>query len=310
MLGTPYLLQVTERWLTIREPSSRKSTVFQGSLNGLRKVRPILKWPGGKQWLARAAKMLAPRTWEGTYYEPFLGGGAVFFSLCPRRAILSDSNEELINAYRTLRNDTEGLIRLLSTYHYDDDFFYRLRDRNPASRRAVAARMIYLNRTCWNGLYRINPQGRFNTPFGKYENPTICDRVRLRAAARTLRPARLVVGDFASVVSSAAGGDFVYFDPPYTTGHTNNGFVKYNARLFSWNDQKRLARVARTLALRGVHVLVSNADHREVAKLFRGFHAYRVQRPTLIGGQTDSRGKVYEALFSSYLVQGAGSEVY
>ena len=267
-------------------------------------VKPIVKWAGGKQWLAPAAPHLIPDKFTGRYFEPFLGGGAIFFAVEPARATLSDRNEALIAAYRTIRYDTEGVIGLLSSYPHDEKFYYRLRARSPKSERSAAARLLYLNRTCWNGLYRVNRKGEFNTPFGQFKNPTICDSDRLRKAAHLLRRARLRVGDFEAIVSEAESGDLVYFDPPYITGHQHNGFLKYNAPLFSWGDQQRLARLAVDLANAGVYVLVSNAGQPSVVGLYKGFNYYRVRRRSLIGSTLSSRGEVVEALLSSYPLVG------
>lgn len=262
--------------------------------------QPVLKWAGGKQWLARAAKLLVPPDWRGRYYEAFLGGGSFFFSLGPKRATLGDRNEELIAAYQALRDDPEGVIRLLREYPYEEAFYYEMRSTKPRAAPAVAARFIYLNRTCFNGLYRVNRKGQFNTPFGRFVNPTICDVERLVAAAKALERVTLCAGDFQSLVSRAKPGDFVFFDPPYITGHQNNGFLKYNSRLFTWADQERLAACALSLAAQGVHVLVSNADFPSVIQLYKGLQFTRVYRRSAIAGATTSRGAISEALFSSY----------
>jgi DNA adenine methylase len=263
-------------------------------------VRPIVKWAGGKQWLAVAAPVLTPPKWAGRYYEPFLGGGAFFFALEPGRATLSDRNHDLIDMYRSIAVDPDGVIRVLTDYPYDRDFYYAIRAQTPKSAIRRTARFLYLNRCCWNGLYRVNQDGRFNTPFGFFENPTICDSDKLRAAAMLLQRARLIADDFAKVVRSSRCGDFVFFDPPYITGHQNNGFLRYNERLFSWADQERLGKCALTLADRGVHVLVSNADYPAVIAQYPGFHAHRVQRKSLIAGSTSSRIGTTEVLLSSY----------
>lgn len=272
-------------------------------------AQPVVKWAGGKQWLAEAAPLLAPSEWIGRYYEPFMGGGAFFFGLKPARATLSDCNKELIVTHREIRDDPEGLIGVLRSYEYGHDFYYQLRSTMPRSPRRTAARMLYLNRSCWNGLYRLNKQGIFNTPFGRFNNPTICDQERIRMAANRLGKARLCVGDFEKITKCANADDFVYFDPPYITGHQNNGFLKYNANLFSWSDQSRLAQVASWLAAGDVHVLVSNADHSAVIGLYKGFYLYRVTRHSLIGGDVSSRGTITEALLSSYPLLGCESEV-
>jgi DNA adenine methylase len=272
-------------------------------------LKPVIKWAGGKQWLAAAAPHLIPKQFAGRYYEPFLGGGAFFFALSPALATVSDRNEALIKMYRALRSDTEGVIELLSRYPHEKEFYYRIRKRLPSSIRSIATRFLYLNKTCWNGLYRVNQKNIFNTPFGNFENPTICDRDRIRRAARLLRRVSLRDGDFEKITGDAKRGDFVYFDPPYITGHKYNGFLKYNAPLFSWDDQKRLARLANKLSDVGVHVLVSNADQGTVVDLYKGFNYYRVTRRSLIGGNVSSRGTVVEALFSNYPILGCDSEV-
>ena len=247
----PLIIELRQDTLVVRRATGH-SPIIQNKTTIRPRVQPIVKWAGGKQWLAVAAPKLVPPQWRGRYYEPFVGGGAFFFALEPTHATLSDRNEELITTYRAVRNDMEGVIRLLSSYPHEADFYYRLRARVPRSPRTTAARLLYLNRTCWNGLYRVNREGKFNTPFGTFTNPTICDRDRIRAAVKLLRRARLCAGDFGTIVSNAQPGDFVYFDPPYITGHRNNNFLRYNARLFSWSDQERLARCATQLAKAGV----------------------------------------------------------
>lgn len=271
-------------------------------------AQPILKWAGGKQWLAPAAPHLVPPRWQGRYFEPFLGGAALFFAVEPARATLSDRNGELISTYRAIRDDVAGVANLLERYPYDKDFYYELRKRRVKSDRAHAARFLYLNRTCWNGLYRINQDGHFNTPFGRFKNPTICQRARLEKAARLLRRSKLRVGDFEEIISEARPGDFAYFDPPYITGHLNNGFLKYNAPLFSWEDQKRLALVSSRLARAGVFVLISNADQEAVLNLYRGLFFYRAVRRSLIAGSAACRGTVTEALLSNYPLLDCPSE--
>ena len=201
---------------------------------------PIVKWAGGKRWLTAHIKQIKPPKWNGHYFEPFVGGGAFFFALQPTRATLSDKNDDLITTYRAIADDANIVIRLLRTYPYEENFYYQLRDRNPRSEHAIAARFLYLNKTCWNGLYRVTNEGKFNTPFGRYDNPTICDEGRIHAASKLLRKATLLSGDFEKSIAKAGRGDFVYFEPPYITGHQNNGFLKYNSQLFSWSDQELL----------------------------------------------------------------------
>lgn len=263
-------------------------------------VRPFLKWAGGKQWLAPFASDILPSDFKGTYYEPFVGGGAFFFALRPPKAVLGDLNPALVTTYAALQSDVEKVISILRTYPHDVDFYKWLRATRPRTPHRIAARLIYLNKTAFNGLYRENSRGEFNVPFGRYANPGICQPDRLRAAASVLRDVRLVCGDFDALVSAARKGDFVYFDPPYITGHQNNGFMKYNANLFAWADQARLASTARALRMKGVTIAVSNAEHPSIAGLYKGFHAYSRPRRSLIAGSSKHRSQAGEVLFASH----------
>jgi DNA adenine methylase len=258
-----------------------------------------LKWAGGKQWLAPLAASIVPAQFNGTYYEPFLGGGAMYFAGRPSKAVLSDLNRTLITTYEALQSDVEKVISTLRQYPYDEDFFVELRATRPRVPHRVAARLIYLNKAAFNGLYRENLRGEFNVPFGRYTNPGICQEQRLRAAAAALKGARLVSGDFEAVVSSARRGDLVYFDPPYITGHSNNGFMKYNASLFAWPDQTRLAASANALREKGVIVVISNAAHPSIARLYEGFSKYSRRRDSLIAGDSRHRAETAEVLFAS-----------
>jgi DNA adenine methylase len=234
------------------------------------------------------------------YCEPFLGGGSIFFSSEPKRALLADKNRDLIAMYLALQSSVEDVIAHLRDYPYERDFYYKIRSSRPTTPSERAARFIYLNRSCWNGLYRVNRKGDFNTPFGTFTNPSICDAPRLRAANRALSRATLVSADFSAILQFPKRGSLVYCDPPYITGHTNNGFIKYNQHLFNWNDQLRLSRDLHRLAQEGVHVLLSNSLHDAVLDLYRGFHIIPLERNSLIAASAGSRSKTTEALISSF----------
>lgn len=270
-------------------------------------VRPFLKWTGGKQWLAPIASEILPSEFDGTYHEPFLGGGALFFALSPGAARLSDLNEDLITTYRAVRDQCGEVIARLSRYPHDSGFYDKLRRRKPRKPSTTAARFIYLNKTSFNGIYRVNRKGEFNVPFGRYKNPTICHEDRLLTASDALRTAHVAATDFEIAMDAARPGDLVYLDPPYITGHLNNGFVKYNARLFSWADQERLAAAALRLSDRGAWVLMSNADHPNVWGLYKGFYRYAVVRPSMVGGSVSSRGETREVLLANYPIAGMRS---
>lgn len=262
-------------------------------------TKPFLKWAGGKQWLSPLGRYLAPEEFS-VYCEPFLGAGALFFALGPPRAHLSDVNPELIKAYGGVSADVEGVISRLDRVPYDIETFKKMRVSRPRLDATAAVRFIYLNRTAFNGIYRVNRNGDFNVPFGKYKNPTICQPDRLRPAARALQSATLRSHDFETAVQNADASWFVYFDPPYITGHLNNGFVKWNARIFNWDDQARLAQIATELQARGTRVLISNADHPAVSDLYESFHHLRIRRHSLVGGKAASRKDVSELLISSF----------
>lgn len=272
-------------------------------------AKPLLRWAGGKAWLSRAAKALMPPNFKGKFYEPFCGGAAFYCALGLNDAVLGDKNKELITTYRTVRDDAEGVIKLLRGYPHLESYFYKIRELVPRTNRHLAARFIYLNRTCWNGLYRVNSEGIFNTPFGSRDNPDLVDAPRLRAISTMMKGVSFVSGDFEKCVKAAQSGDWVYFDPPYITGHQNNGFLMYNAHLFAWADQERLATAAKNLVARGVNVLVSNADHSPVINLYKDFYYYRTTRNSLINGTISLRGKTTEALLSSYPLLGSTTEV-
>jgi len=303
-----YTIEVQNEFILLH-PDSNFNKTIQIEITERPSAHPVLKWAGGKQWLALAANQLLPPDWRGRYHETFLGGGAFFFAVQPNQATISDLNQDLIMTYKAIREEPERVIRLLRTYPYDEEFYYTLRATEPRKAHTIAARFLYLNHTCWNGLYRVNSEGRFNTPFGRYVNPTICDEERINSASEALQHAEIKDGSFQNIVSTAQHGDFVYFDPPYITGHQNNGFLKYNKNLFSWADQESLARYAIQLTKAGVHILVSNADYPAVVNLYKGFYYYRAQRQSLIGGQPRSRGVITEALLSNYPLLGYETKV-
>lgn len=262
-------------------------------------TKPFLKWAGGKQWLAPLAPYLRPPEF-GAYCEPFLGAGAMFFSMAPSAAFLSDANEDLVTTYRAIRDDVEGVIARLSRYPHNRRTYEHLKRVRPRLAATAAARFLYLNRTAFNGIYRVNRAGEFNVPFGRYKNPTICQSDRLRATATLLQGTVLTACDFEQAVAQATPDWFVYFDPPYITGHLNNGFVKWNSKLFTWTDQHRLAKLAGELANAGVKVLLSNADHPAISELYADFHQYRIHRRSLISAATQSRRYVPELIISTY----------
>ena len=261
------------------------------------RLKPFLRWAGGKQWLSRALARLIPDE-IGTYYEPFLGGGSLYFASLPSKAVLSDLNPRLVETYQELRDNPRELIGILAPWVNDKQTYYRIRDSTFLEKTHRVAQFIYLNRTCWNGLYRVNQQGRFNVPFG-YHGRAVFDADHLLHISRALRDAELQCGDFEKILAGAKKGDFVYLDPPYTAFHEKNGFRQYNERLFSWEDQMRLGNVAVNLAEKGCHVIVSNANHDEILELYPGFCHSQVSRHSVLAASPKYRRVTTELLIAS-----------
>ena len=276
-------------------------------------AKPFLKWAGGKTQLLPQLLASAPPRIQ-TYYEPFLGGGALFFALQREgrfeRAVLSDSNAELIEAYIQVRDDVDNLIEALGVHQRKyrgaqggADYYYRIRGKRPACAVGRAARLIFLNKTCFNGLYRVNSRGQFNVPHGSYVNPTICDADGLRAASEALQGVELRTADFAAAIAATGPGDFVYCDPPYVPLSETASFTSYTAANFGAADQQRLAAAAAGARERGVDVLLSNSGHPEVAQLYRdaGFQLETVEAARFINSNGSERGAVREYLIHAGL---------
>jgi len=242
-------------------------------LKGSIDVHPILKGAGGKTQLLSVLLPKVPRQYD-RYVEPFIGGAAMFFAIQPEHALISDSNPELINLYRQVADDVEGVIEVLRTHRNTSEHFYRIRalrweDLDPST---AAARMIYLNRTCFNGLYRVNGHGAFNVPFGGYKNPMICDEDNLRAASVLLKRADIRCADYHEILNrDVKSGDFVFLDPPYVPVGEYGDFKRYTKEQFYDKDQARLAAAVRQIAARGCYSILTNSNHPRVHELYDGF---------------------------------------
>lgn len=264
----------------------------------LPKYQPLIKWPGGKRALASVILRCFPGKFR-TYYEPFLGGGAVFFALSPSHAVLADTNVALVEAYAQIRDNSIELARVLRSFKNSESDYYRIRAMSPRTPIRKAARLLYLTRLAFNGIHRVNLRGEFNVPYGYKTHLSTIDEDALYGASSALKGAELRAGDFENTTRSAGDGDVVYFDPPYTVAHQNNGFVKYNERIFSWPDQLRLADYARNLAKRGCSVIVSNADHDSIHNLYKGFNCQIITRPSVIAASSAYRKTISECIFTS-----------
>jgi DNA adenine methylase len=281
--------------------------------NPLKPPSPIVKWAGGKSQLLSQFEPFFPETFQ-RYLEPFVGGGAVFFYLYGqgrlrgKEIVLIDKLEELINLYRVVRDQVQDLTAELQRHvphKHDADYYYEVRawDRRSDYRQRAgverAARLIYLNRTCYNGLYRVNQKGQFNVPFGRYRNPTICDVDNLRSVSRSLQGVVLEEGDFSRCLEWAGPRDFVYFDPPYHPVSTTANFTNYTSVAFSMKDQERLASTFGELNRRGCQVMLSNSCTKPIQELYQGYKQLQVQALRAISSKPDQRGSIPELLVTN-----------
>lgn len=246
---------------------------------------PFLKWAGGKRWLVHTNVKYIPEKYN-RYIEPFLGGGAIFFSLPEKESILSDINAELITTYNAIKNDwnkVEVELEWHSKKHCDE-YYYKVRSSKPISPHKKAARFIYLNRTCWNGLYRVNLKGEFNVPRGTKDS-VLLSTDNFESISKCLSKCEILCQDFERTIRMARKNDFIFVDPPYTVNHNLNGFIKYNEKIFSWNDQIRLRDVLLEATNRGVLITMTNADHQSIRELYKNHGIIeKVSRSSVISG--------------------------
>lgn len=277
---------------------------YEFSLSGFSPVKPILKWAGGKSQMLNSLLLKVPGKY-GKYIEPFFGGGALFFALRPHRAIISDSNPELINMYRQVANHVDDLILHLSKYKNTDETFYSVRniDWNKLSPVEAAARTIFLNKTCFNGLYRVNKNGQFNVPFGRYSNPKICDPEALKHASTVLQKATICLGDYFQILEQyAESGDFIYLDPPYLPISKYSDFKRYTKEQFYEDDHIKLAKLVARLHKKGCYVILTNSNHPLVHELYSDFKIEVVQTKRYISCDSINR-KGEDVIVTAYPIQ-------
>ena len=266
-----------------------------------RTPRPFLKWAGGKMQLLPDLTSRIP-VFPGRYIEPFAGGGALFFWLTPKNALLQDFNVELIHCYTVIRDHVDELIECLRKFRYTEKDYYRIRATDPdklddANR---AARTVYLNKTGFNGLYRVNSKGKFNVPMGRYVNPRILDEKNLRACSAALATTTLNAVSFESVVESAEAGDFVYLDPPYIPLSRTANFTAYQRGGFNEDNQAELARVFNALTQKGAYAMLSNSDVPWIHENYEGHRIELVQATRSVNRNADGRGPISEVIVMNY----------
>lgn len=263
---------------------------------------PFLKWPGGKRWFIQNYCHFLPSEFNN-YFEPFLGSGAVFFHLQPKKAFLSDINPEVIAAYKAIQTNWKSIKRSLQyrQKNHSEDYYYKVRDRIHSQIIQRASRMIYLNRTCFNGIYRVNQLGQFNVPIGSKTN-VLLDSDNFEKISALLKNVNLQACDFEKTINLAQVNDLIFVDPPYTVRHNNNGFIKYNEKLFSWNDQERLAQNLFRAKNRGVKIVCTNANHSSIRNLYlkKGFTLKTVSRFSSIAASSTDRKRFEELVILSH----------
>lgn len=263
-------------------------------------VIPFLRWAGGKRWLTKSENRFYPQQFN-SYFEPFLGSGAVFFFLNPENAVLADSNRNLIETYQSIKDDWSVVAKHLRTLQklHSDQFYYEERSRSRRSDTAKASQFIYLNRTCFNGLYRVNQKGNFNVPKGT-KTSVVLDTDNFELISNRLRNAQLLHSDFADTIKHAKSGDFVFADPPYTVNHNMNGFLQYNEKIFSYSDQIRLSETLKSAHQRGVKFTLTNANHASIRELYEGFSLVSIGRHSIIAGNSNDRKKTDELIITNW----------
>jgi DNA adenine methylase len=265
---------------------------------------PFLRWAGGKNWLTTYLKQLIKNLNYNNYHEPFVGGGAIFFSLDPQHnghnTFLYDMNTELIVAYQTLQNKPLKVIHKLQKYKNSVDEYYSIREKESKGSITQTARFIYLNQTSYNGLYRVNKSGKYNVPYG-YRKNVIFNEENLLSASRALQGTHIFNGDFTESLRYIGENDLIFLDPPYTVSHNQNGFIEYNKNLFSLNDQYRLNDYINEIKNRRAFYILTNAAHKTIRDIFRKEEdrLIVVERNSLIGGKNAKRTKIQEYLFTN-----------
>lgn len=288
-----------EKYKLIREVNKAKGRIF-----GV--PHPFLKWAGGKRQLISQIDPFLPNDFD-LYIEPFVGGGTLFFYLLPEKAVLIDSNRVLINVYRVIKENVEELIELLRNHKNEENYYYKIRslDRDPESFSQLsnikkASRTIYMNRCCYNGLYRVNSKGQFNVPFGRYKNPNFCDEKNLKAVNMFLQDVKIIHDSFERCLDSADENTFLYLDPPYFPLSKTSSFTSYTKENFTKADQIKLKEIIDKLTDRGCKIMLSNSHNDFILNLYEDYSIKEVRAKRAINSNALKRGAIKEVLIMNY----------
>lgn len=263
--------------------------------------KPFLRWAGGKRWLLKDINSYLPFNGFEQYHEPFLGGGAIFFHLNVKKSYISDVNEELIDTYKAIQLNVEGVISHLKTFNNTKEDYYKIREQNFRIFEKKAAKFIYLNQTSFNGIYRVNLKGKYNVPYG-YRGKYQFNFDNLRCVSNYLKDTTISHNDFSNILNNVKENDLVFLDPPYTVTHNNNGFVQYNKNIFSIEEQYRLSNMIEEIKNRNAYYILTNAAHPKIREIFNhGDKIIEVKRSSLVGGKNAKRGKYEELIITNGL---------
>jgi len=262
-------------------------------------VKPLLRWAGGKSWMIESVKQLMPQNYN-SYHEPFVGGGSVFINVGRnKKSFISDVNAELINFYFQVKMNLDQLLNKIGEYSNNKTSFYEIRSSLSLTDTEAAARFYYLNRLCFNGLYRVNKIGRFNVPYG-YRNIDLIDLEGFYNLRDRLNNTILLCADFEDSLDRVVEGDFVFIDPPYTVAHNKNGFIEYNQKIFSWEDQERLAKCIKAIISKNAYFVLTNACHDSIKKLYNNIGMqYEIERNSTISGKMKARVRISELIVTN-----------
>ena len=282
---------------------------MKSTFNGKQSLQPFTKWTGGKRQLLPVIKSLMPESYN-CYFEPFVGGGALFFELAPKNAVINDFNSELINCYQQIKDNSSELIKFLSGHKENNskDYYLNLRsaDRDGRIEKMTnverAARIMYMLRVNFNGLYRVNSKNQFNVPYGRYKNPKIVDSDLISSISQYLNESDIQIlnGDFEEAIKNVKSGDFVYFDPPYIPLSETSSFTSYTHEGFSYEDQVRLRDTFKKLDTKGAYIMLSNSSSPLVEELYKDFNIHKVSTTRTNGAKSSSRGKIDEIIVTNY----------
>lgn len=273
------------------------------SSDSIIEAKPFLRWAGGKTWLLKYMIGIKNSSFNN-YFEPFLGGAATYFFLQPKRqSFLSDLNSDLVETYQMLKQNAPEVIRILETFSNTEKAYYDIRERDYKSPVKRAAKFIYLNQTSFNGIYRVNLNGIYNVPYG-FRKKKFLDTENLLSVQRSLKLASIETSDFFCIAKKVKRHDLVFLDPPYTVSHNNNGFIKYNEKIFSLEDQVRLSQLIDIIKRKGAYYILTNAAHKTIDDIFeKGDRKLVMNRASLIGGANSKRGQTQEFIFTNTILQ-------